>query len=323
MTTMKAAIRRKYGSPETILIKNMTQPLPAKNEVLVKVYTTTVNRTDCANLTAKPIIMRFILGFFKPRRIVLGTDFAGEILSIGANVKSFSAGMKVFGFKDTGTNSQAEYLTAGADDLFVIPSDLNFKQAVASIEGAHYAYTFIQKAKLKSGQKIFINGATGAIGSALLQLVRQYDVEVDASCNTKNLALIKSLGAQKVYDYTKEDFTKDLQQYDFIFDAVGKSTFGKCRHLLKKGGLYISSELGPYAQNIFFALFTPIFGGKKVIIPVPYLMKQSMPFIIEALNKEIFRPVIDREYPLDRISEAYAYVISGEKTGNVVIDIRP
>lgn len=321
MAKMKAAIRRKYGAPDTILVETTEQPLPNDGEVLVKVYATTVNRTDCANLTAKPFIMRFFLGLFKPRQIILGTDFAGHIISAGKSVKSFKAGDKVFGFMDSGLGSQAEFLTVPEDHLFVIPKGLNYTQAAASIEGAHYAYSFIQKAGLKHGQRIFINGATGAIGSALLQLVRQYDVEVAASCSTKNIALIRSFGAQKIYDYTKEDFTKDVQQYDFIFDAVGKSTFKKCKPLLKKGGLYISSEMGPNAQNLFFALITPILGGKKVIIPVPYPKNKSMPFIIDAINKEIFRAVIDREYPLDKISEAYTYVISGQKTGNVVINM--
>ena len=316
---MKAAIRRKYGSPDTVKVENIEQPIPADNEVLVKVYATTVNRTDCANLTAKPFLMRFFLGFFKPRQIVLGTDFAGEIISTGKKVKSFKTTDRVFGFVDSGLGTQAEFLTVTEDKLFGIPAGFDYKEAVASIEGAHYAYSFIQKAKLKAGQKIFINGATGAIGSALLQLLGQYDVEVVVSCNTKNIALIRSLGAQKIYDYTKEDFTKDIQQYDFIFDAVGKSTFGKCKPLLKKGGLYIPSDLGPNSQNIFFALITPILGRKKVIIPVPYPINISIPYIIQALKNETFRPVIDREYPLDKISEAYAYVIKGVKTGNVVI----
>lgn len=319
MSKMKAAIRIKYGAPDNIQLRNIAQPQPSDKEVLVKVHATTVNRTDCANLTAKPFIMRFILGLFKPKQIILGTDFAGEIIRIGDKVKSFQVGDNVFGFKDTGLGSQAEFLAVSEDQLFAIPEGLTYKQAAASLEGAHYAYSFIQKAKLQPGQKIFINGATGAIGSALLQLVSRYDIELAASCSTKNIALIRSLGAQKVYDYTKEDFTEDIRQYDFIFDAVGKSTFGKCKPLLKKGGLYISSELGPNAENLLFALFTPLLGRKKVIIPVPYPTNKSIPFIIHALKTHDFRPVIDREYPLNKISEAYTYVISGQKTGNVVI----
>lgn len=319
---MKASIRRKYGSSNQIKIEDIEKPIPKDNEVLIRVYATTVNRTDCANLTAKPFIMRFVLGFFKPRKIILGTDFAGEVLSLGKNVKSFRIGDKVFGFNDMGSESQAEYITIVDSDLFLIPENINYKQAAASLEGAHYAYTFIHKVNIQSGQKILINGATGGIGSALLQFVKQYDVQITATCNTKNVNLIKSLGAVKIYDYTKEDFTDDKEKYDFIFDAVGKSTFGKCKPLLKEKGIYISSELGPYSQNLFYAITTSISNNKKVIFPVPYSTKKTILYIMELLKKEKFKPVIDREYLLEDISLAYEYVLSGEKTGNVIINVK-
>ena len=316
MPKMKAALRRKYGSPSQIKIETIEKPIPKDNEVLIKVYATTVNRTDCANLTAKPFIMRFVLGLFKPRKIILGTDFAGEVSLIGKNVESFSIGDKVFGFNDTGSESQAEYTTTTVENVFPIPDGLDFKQAAASLEGAHYAYTFIHKVTIQSGQKILINGATGAIGSALLQ----YDVKITASCNTKNIKLIQSLGADKIYDYTKEDFTDDNDKYDFIFDAVGKSTFGKCRSLLKEKGVYISSELGPYSQNIFYPLLTSL-SSKKVRFPIPYNTQKTIPYISNLLAKGKFKPVIDREYLLEDISKAYEYVITGQKTGNVLIGI--
>ena len=320
MPKMKAALRRKYGSPSQIKIENIEKPIPKDNEVLIKVYATTVNRTDCANLTAKPFIMRFVLGLFKPRKIILGTDFAGEVSLIGKNVESFSIGDKVFGFNDTGSESQAEYTTTTVENVFPIPDGLDFKQAAASLEGAHYAYTFIHKVTIQSGQKILINGATGAIGSALLQFVRQYDVKITASCNTKNIKLIQSLGADKIYDYTKEDFTDDNDKYDFIFDAVGKSTFGKCSSLLKEKGVYISSELGPYSQNIFYPLLTSL-SSKKVRFPIPYNTQKTIPYISNLLAKGKFKPVIDREYLLEDITKAYEYVITGQKTGNVLIGI--
>lgn len=318
---MKASIRRKYGLPSQIKVENIENPIPNDNEVLIKIYATTVNRTDCANLTAKPFIMRFVLGLIKPRKIIMGTDFAGKVISIGKNVKSFSIGDKVFGFNDTGLESQAEYTTVREENLFPIPGKLDYKQAAASLEGAHYAYSFIHKVNIQPGQKILINGATGGIGSALLQFVRQYDVKIAVTCNTKNMKLIKSLGADKIYDYTKEDFTADNDKYDFIFDAVGKSTFGKCKPLLKEKGIYISSELGPYSQNIFYALVTPISSNKKVIFPVPYSMQKTIPYISTLLEKGKFKPVIDREYLLEDISTAYEYVITGEKTGNVLINV--
>ncbi len=317
---MKASIRRRYGSPDQIKIENIEKPIPKDNEVLIKVHATTVNRTDCANLTAKPFLMRFVLGFFKPRKIIVGTDFAGEIITIGKNVKSFNIGDKVFGFIDIGSKSQAEYIATTVEELFLIPEKIDYKEAAASLEGANYAYTFIHKVNIQSGQKILINGATGGIGSALLQFVRQYDVKITATCNTKNIKLIQSLGADKIYDYTKEDFTDNTDKYDFIFDAVGKSTFGKCKPLLKEKGIYISSELGPYSQNIFYPLLTSGL-SKKVIFPIPYSKQKTIPYICNLLEKGKFKPVIDREYSLEDISIAYEYVITGEKTGNVIINV--
>ena len=317
---MKASIRRRYGSPSQIEIEQIEELLPKADEVLIRVYSTTVNRTDCANLTAKPFIMRFVLGLFKPRKTILGTDFAGEVATIGKNVKSFNVGDKVFGFSDTGSESQAEYITAATENVFPIPENINYKQAAASLEGAHYAYSFIHKVNIISGQNILINGATGGIGSALLQFVRQYDVKITATCNTKNIKLIQSLGADKIFDYTKEDFTDDIDKYDFVFDTVGKSTFGKCKSLLKEKGIYISSELGPYSQNLFYPMLT-LMSNKKVIFPIPYNKRETIPYISKLLETEKFKPVIDREYLLEDISKAYEYVIKGQKTGNVIISL--
>lgn len=317
---MKAAIRRSYGLPEKINIEHIEQPVPKDHEVLIKVVATTVNRTDCANLTAKPFIMRFVVGFFKPKKIIPGTDFAGQVVAIGKEVTLFRVNDRVFGLNDLGSSSQAEYITMPQDgNLLPIPENIDYKQAAASLEGAHYAYAFIHKVTILPGQSILINGATGAIGSALLQFVKQFDVHVAATCDTKNIDLVRSLGADKTYDFTKEDFTKDGGKYDFIFDAAGKSTFGKCKPLLNKGGVYISSEPGPYAQNIFFALSTKITGNKKVIFPIPYNIKKTMPYICDLLKKRIFVPVIDREYSLADISKAYEYVMTGKKTGNVIL----
>ncbi|WP_034044927.1 NAD(P)-dependent alcohol dehydrogenase [Wocania ichthyoenteri] len=318
---MKASIRIKYGSPSQIKIEQIKEPIPKGDEVLIRVYATTVNRTDCANLTAKPFIMRFVLGLLRPRKTILGTDFAGEVITTGKNVKSFNVGDKVFGFIDTGADSQAEYLTTTVENVFPIPENIDYKQAAASLEGAHYAYSFIHKVNIESGQSILINGATGGIGSALLQFARQYDVKITVTCNTKNTKLMQSLGADKIYDYTKEDFTDSNDKYDFVFDTVGKSTFGKCKLILKEKGIYISSELGPYSQNIFYPLLTSIL-SKKVIFPIPYNKQKTIPYISNHLRTEIFRPVIDREYFLDDISKAYEYVIKGQKTGNVLINLK-
>jgi NADPH:quinone reductase-like Zn-dependent oxidoreductase len=319
---MKAAIRRSYGPPQVIQVGEIEKPIPKENEIRIKVQATTVNRTDCANLTAKPFIMRFFLGLFKPRKVILGTDFAGIVEEIGKNVQSFDVNERVFGFTDMGLQSQAEYLVlVPKGNVLRIPENTSFKQAAASVEGAHYAYSFTHKVNLKSGQNILINGATGAIGSALLQFVKQFDVQITATSNTKNVELIHSLGAHKVIDYTQKDFTKSDEKYDFIFDAVGKSTFGNCKSLLKERGVYISSELGPNAQNPFLALFTSFSNKKKVIFPIPFKIQTTLLFIQDLLDQGKFKPLIDREYTLEEISKAYEYVMTGEKTGNVVITI--
>jgi len=320
MSKMRAAIRRKYCSPAEIKIEWIEKPIPKENEVLIKVRATTVNRTDCANLTAKPFIMRFVLGLFKPRKAILGTDFAGEITAKGEKVSQFEIGDRVFGFLDLGAGSHAEYLPVKVENVFPIPEGIPFRPGAASIEGAHYAYSFIHEVDIKKGQDILIIGATGAIGSALLQFVRLYDVKITATCNTKNISLIKSLGADKIYDYTKEDFTNDPKTYDFIFDTVGKSTFGICKPLLNEKGIYISSELGPNAQNIFYPLLTSL-SNKKVIFPIPHSKQKTIPFISKLLDKGKFKPVIDREFTLEEISNAYEYVMKGEKTGNVLINL--
>jgi NADPH:quinone reductase-like Zn-dependent oxidoreductase len=319
---MKAAIRRSYGSPKVISVEDIAQPIPKEDELLIRVHATTVNRTDCANLTAKPFIMRFLLGLLKPRKIILGTDFAGEIVGVGKDVTSFQVNERVFGFTDMGLESQAEYIViTPKDNLLTIPAPIDYQQAVSSLEGAHYAYTFIHKTSIQPGHRVLINGASGGIGSALLQFTKAFDVHVTATCDTKNVKLIHSLGADKIIDYTQEDFTQDDEKYDFIFDAVGKSTFGKCKPLLKKGGIYISSELGPYSQNIFFAIFPLFTGDKKVLFPIPYSLSKTLPYIKSMLESGKFKPVIDREYSIEAIADAYTYVISGQKTGNVVINL--
>jgi NADPH:quinone reductase-like Zn-dependent oxidoreductase len=243
---MRAVVRTKYGSPDVLSIEEVEIPTPKGNEVLIRVYATTVNRTDCAILWGRPFIMRFFTGLFKPSLPATGTDFAGKIQAVGKNVKSFRVGDKVWGFDDTGLASHAQFMTLPEDKaLTTMPDAITYEQAAASLEGAHYAYNFINKVKFTRGQKVLVNGATGAIGSALVQILKYSGVEITAVCSSKNIDLIKSLGARRVIDYTTSDFTKDTQQYHFVFEAVGKSSFGKCKALLLPGGTYISSELGP------------------------------------------------------------------------------
>lgn len=319
---MKAVIHPKYGAPEVLQLKEVKEPVCKDNEVMVKVYAATVNRTDCAMLRAKPFIMRFYTGLFNPKSPVPGTDFAGEIVSLGSKVSSFKIGDRVFGFADMGLGSHAEYMTIREDEaLDIIPENINYKQAAASIEGAHYAVNFFNKVELEPGQRVLINGATGAIGSAALQIAKYYGAKVDAVCEGKNRELVKSLGADVIYDYNSEDFTKSNEKYDYIFDAVGKSSFGKCKKILCPGGIYISSELGKNSENIFYSLFTPIFGNKKVKFPFPTDRPRSVRFIKKLMADGKFEPIIDREYPIEEIIKAFKYVETGQKLGNVVINI--
>lgn len=320
---MKAIICRKYGPPSVLTVEMVEKPVPGDNGVLVRVMASTVNRTDCAILRAKPFIMRFFTGLFKPKNPVLGTEFAGRIEAVGKKVGSFKVGDRVFGFDDLGLGSHAQYLAIGEDKgLANMPANMTYAQAAAATEGAHYGYNFINKVGISAGQRILINGASGGIGSATLQLAKHLGADVTAVCDTKNLELMASLGADRTIDYTKQDFTQDAGKYDFIFDAVGKSSFGKCRPMLKPGGVYISSELGAMAQNIFLALVTPLLGGRKVVFPVPSDIKATLRLIGRLMEEGRFKPVVDREYPLERIAEAYGYVEQGLKTGNVVITVQ-
>jgi len=318
--SMKAAIRRKYGPPDTISIEKMETPAPKENEILVRVHAATVNRTDCAVLMGKPFVMQFFTGLGRPTSPTTGTDFAGQIEAIGKRVTAFKVGERVWGFYDNGLSSHAEYLTISEHAaVFTIPEHISYEQAAASAEGAHYAYNFVNKLTLSAGQKVLVNGATGAIGSASVQILKSLGLYVTAVCNTPNVALVTALGPDKVIDYQKEDFTRQDEQYDFVFDAVGKSTFSRCKPLLKPCGIYLSSELGPHAENLYLPLLTKIRGGKKVVFPIPADIKGSLHFIQNLLEKGQFKPVIDRRYPLEKIAEAYKYVISGQKTGNVII----
>ena len=322
---MKALIYTQYGAPDVLQLKEVAKPVPGAAQVLIKVHATTVNRTDCATIRAIPFFARIITGLFSPKKQTPGTEFAGEVEAAGKNVTSLKAGDKVFGFDDQGSKSHAEYLVIEEDKAVIKPDTLSYTQAAASSEGAHYAYNFINKVDLKKAQHVLVNGATGAIGSACVQLLRYFEVNVTAVCATKNIELVKSLGANKVVDYTKEDFTRDNQKYDFVFDTVGKSSFFKCKHLLLPGGVYISSDLGYLAQNLFLPLITsllkPLLGNKKTIFPVPADINSTLLLVKKLIEQGKFKAVIDREYSLENIIEAYKYVEQGHKTGNVVITV--
>jgi len=322
---MKAAVLTSYGPPDVVRISEVEKPAATDNEVLVKVHATTVNRTDCGWRAAKPFITRFFTGLVRPRVTVLGNEFAGEVEAVGSGVTSFEVGDRVFGFTGDRYGAHAEYLAMPEDGLLAaMPANLTYEEAAPSTEGSQYALSFIRKAAIQRGQDVLVNGATGAIGSAAVQLLKNLGAEVTAVCDTEHDELVRGLGADRVIDYTAEDFTKDEQTYDVVLDAVGKSSFGRCRRLLKPGRIFVSSDLGPLSQNPILALVTPLFGGKKVYFPIPRKPDQEMArYFRELIESGAFKPLIDRRYPLDQIVEAYRYVETGRKIGNVVISVQP
>ena len=244
------------------------------------------------------------------------------IEAIGSGVTSFAVGDNVFGYNEGPFGAHAEYLSVSEDgSVTTMPGNVTYQQAAPSTEGAHYALAHIRAAKIRSGQNILVYGATGGIGSAAVQLLKDLDANVTAVCDTDHMELVKGLGADRVIDYTAEDFTKDEQRYDVILDSVGKSSFSQCKRLLKQDGIYISSELGPLAQNPFRALIGALHGGKKIMFPIPKHDQLMMGHFRKLIESGEFRPVIDRTYPLDQIVEAYRYVEAGQKTGNVVISL--
>jgi NADPH:quinone reductase-like Zn-dependent oxidoreductase len=319
---MKAAVNTKYGSPDAVTIQEVEKPTPKDNEVLVKVHATSVNRTDCGFRSGKPYIVRFFSGLLKPTQTILGSDFAGEVEVVGKAVKTFKKGDAVFGFHPDIFGAHAQYLCLPEDASFTQkPQNITYEEAAAICEGAHYAMNYLKEIDFTQHNILLINGATGAIGSAAVQLARYFGADVTAVSNTKNRKLVESLGAHTVIDYQKEDFTKRGEIFDVVLDAVGKSTFFKCKKILSEGGIYFSTEFGPYYQNIFLPLWTRFFGDKKMLFPIPKHSKKEVIFFKELIEGGHYKPVIDRSYPLEQIREAYYYVETGEKTGSVVITV--
>jgi NADPH:quinone reductase-like Zn-dependent oxidoreductase len=319
---MKAAVHTRYGPPEVVRVVDVPTPVAKDNEVLVKVRATTVNRTDCGFRGAKPFFIRAFTGLLRPRVTILGNEFAGDVDAIGPAVTSFAVGDRVFGYDDSRWGAHAQYLTIREDaSLALIPANLTYSQAAPATEGSHYALADIRKANIRAGQSVLVNGATGAIGSAAVQLLASDGVHVTAVCDTAHLELVRGLGAERVIDRTAEDFTQDQQRYDVVFDAVGKSSFGRCRRLLKPHGVYMSTDLGPRGQNPFLALVTPLLPGKSVLFPLPRHNQAMMNYFKDLMESGLFRPIVDRSYPLTEIVEAYRYVETGQKIGNVVIAV--
>ncbi|MBG50250.1 MAG: NAD(P)-dependent alcohol dehydrogenase [Pseudozobellia sp.] len=321
---MQALVYQKYGRPTDVLkITNREKPSPNSSEILVRVHAATVNRTDEGLLTARYFVSRFFTGLFKPTKPTPGTDFSGVIETVGADIKEYSVGDEVFGFNDEIISSHAEYLILkSTKHVKKKPASISHSEAAACCEGAHYAINCLNKIKLEKGNLVMVNGGTGAIGSAAIQILKSRGIKVIATAEGKNIDLVKSLGAEQVLDYQTEDFTKQSVQFDLVLDAVGKSSFKKCQKILKPKGKYISTELGKGGANIFWALVSPFTGGKKVIFPMPSKIGESLTYITKLVENNEFHPVIDKIYPFSQIIEAYEYVSTGKKIGNVVVEMQ-
>ena len=321
---MRAAVHTRFGPPEVIRVIEVDRPAPKGDEILIRVHATTVNRTDCGFRAAKPAIIRLFAGTTKPRHPILGTEFAGEVEAVGPRVTSFTPGERVFGYDERTFGAHAEYMAISERRaVATIPPDMTYEEVAPATEGAHYALGFIRKAGIHSGHDVLVYGATGGIGSAAVKLIKNLGATVTAVCGTDHTELVAGLGADRVVDYMTQDFTKDEQRYDVVLDAVGKSSFRDCKPLLKPRGIYLSSELGPRGQNPFLVPLTHVFGGKRVKFPLPRYNKRMIEELKRLMAAGAFTPLIDRVFPLDEIVDAYRYVESGRKIGNVVIRVGP
>lgn len=319
---MKAVVYTEYGPPEVLQLTEVPKPFPKDNEVLIKISATTVNRTDCGFRKPEYLIVRFFNGLFKPKITILGNELAGVVEEVGKDVRTFKQGDQVFGLSAGKFGAHAEYLCLPEKGSITIkPAKMSYNESAAVCDGLMLAINYIRKIDFTNMPAILINGASGSIGSACVQLSKYYGAKITAVCEAKNFELVKSLGADKVIDYTKDDFTQDNQMYDAVIDAVGKSSYFRCRRLLKPGGVYFSTELGFMSQNIFLALLTPVFCSRKVKFPIPKDSKNDIVFFKELIEAGNYRAVIDRIYPLEQITEAARYVETGQKTGNVVITL--
>ncbi len=320
---MKAIVCTKYGPPEVLQLKEVEKPVPKDNEVLIKIYAASISSGDVRTRgfifpRLFWLMMRAMLGFRGPRKKILGSDLTGEIEAVGKDVKLFKEGDQVFGYP--GSGAYAEYICLPEEAPMAIkPSNMTYEEAAAVPFGGNTALHLLREANIQSGQKVLIFGASGGVGTVAVQLAKYYGAEVTGVCSTTNLELVQSLGADKVIDYTKEDFTKSGQTYDVIMDAVGKSSLSRCKSSLTQRGTYVS--VGMPMSYVIKGLWLSITSSKKLIGGITFPKTENLIFLKELVEAGKLKSVIDRRYPLEQIAEAHSYVEKGQKTGNVVITL--
>jgi NADPH:quinone reductase-like Zn-dependent oxidoreductase len=304
-----------------VRVTELDKPAAGESDLLVKVRAATVNQTDAHYRSGTPWLMRPLLsGLTRPKVTVLGCEFAGEIEQVGGADTAFRPGQRVFGYVEGPFGAHAEYLIVRADgNVAAVPDGVTDEHAAAATEGSHYALSHLKAAGVAAGQDVLVYGATGAIGSAAVQLLKVMGARVTAVCGTPGVELTRSLGADNVVDYMTTDFTVDGQKYDVVFDAAGKSSFGHCRPLLKPRGRYTSTGPGPAYQNMLLPLTTAPSRGQKVVFGYPKIDQALVRHLGQLMESGQFTPLIDRQYPLDEIAEAYRYVETHQKLGNVVV----
>jgi NADPH:quinone reductase-like Zn-dependent oxidoreductase len=324
---VKAILHTAYGPPDELQLKEVEQPVPNENEVLIKIHATTVTTSDCniRNLTFVPKILwlpvRMQFGLSKPKNPILGFDLAGEVEAVGKDVARFNIGDQIFGTTEPAYGAHAEYICLPEDGVLANkPAPMTYEEAATIPVIGNTALHFIRDlAHIQEGQKVLINGASGGIGTFAIQLAKYYGAEVTGVCSTANLELVKTLGADKVIDYTKEDFTKNNETYDVIFDAVGKSSYSRCKSSLSKNGIYLDTL--PRISTLFQMLWTSFIGSQKVKMEGAPAKIENLLFLKELIEAGKLITVIDRCYPLEQIVEAFNYVEGGHKKGNVVITV--
>lgn len=321
---MRAVVHDRYGTPEVLRVEDVELPQPKDDEVLIRVLATTVNRSDCGYRAAHPFIVRYFTGLRRPKRKVLGSELAGTVEAVGAGVTQFAVGDEVFGVSADEVGAHAEFICMReAAPLAKKPINMTFDEAAAVCDGGILALTCLRVAGVQSGMRLLIYGASGSIGTAGVQLAKHFGAHVTAVCNTANVATVRSLGADEVIDYTQQDFTKNGQIYDVVFDAVGKKSFWRCKGSLPKGGAFVHTDLGFMWQNPMLAVLTKFIGSRKLLFPIPRYTKRDVLLLKELIEAGEYRAVIDRRYPLEDVLEATRYVETGQKTGNVVLTVGP